>query len=66
METRLRNLKMQTLRVSLGFEGLFTVEPVGTGGGLAFFWMNSREVEVLNYSTRHICAQISLEGSDNS
>ncbi len=50
METRLRNLKMQTLLVSLGFEGLFTVEPVGTGGGLAFFWMNSREVEVLNYS----------------
>lgn len=49
METRLRNLKMQALRVNLGFEGMLTVEPVGTRGGLAFLWMNSREVEVLNY-----------------
>jgi hypothetical protein len=56
METRLRNSKMQALRVTLGFEGLLTVEPIGKRGGLAFLWMNSREVEVLNYSTRHICA----------
>jgi hypothetical protein len=50
IETRLRNSKMQALRVNLGFEWMLTMEPVGTGRGLAFLWMNSREVEVLNYS----------------
>jgi hypothetical protein len=33
METKVRNKAMQCLRVSLGFDGLLTVDPVGKSGG---------------------------------
>jgi exonuclease III len=66
METRMRNKKLQVLRNKLGFEGMLTMDPIGRGGVLAFLWLNPREVEVLNYSLRHISALIKLEGSDLS
>ncbi|GLT77193.1 hypothetical protein SLA2020_488020 [Shorea laevis] len=38
METRLRQRRMQGIRTQLGFAGMLTVDPVGTGGGLALLW----------------------------
>jgi hypothetical protein len=37
---------------------MFTVDPVGRSGGLAFFWKDLREVEIINYFLRHIGAKI--------
>jgi hypothetical protein len=64
IETKLKNAKLQFLRTKLDFEGMFTVDPVGRSGGLAFFWKDSREVEIINYSLRHIGVKIRLIGTD--
>lgn len=44
METKVRNVKMERIKVKLGYEGLLTVEPMGKSGGLALLWKNNREV----------------------
>jgi len=63
----MKNEKLQVLRSKMGFEGLFTVEPVGRRGGLALLWRDSMrdsmEVDIMNYSLRHINAGIILAGS---
>jgi hypothetical protein len=46
METKVRNKAMQRLRVSLGFDGLLTVDPVGKSGGLVLMWKNANEVKI--------------------
>jgi hypothetical protein len=38
METISKRKKLDWLRVRLGFEGMFVVDPVGRSGGLALFW----------------------------
>jgi hypothetical protein len=35
METKMKKELLQRMRSKMGFEGLFTVEPVGRSGGLA-------------------------------
>jgi hypothetical protein len=64
METRATNKKLQAIRRSLGFEGMFSVDPVGFSGGIALFWKNNGEVSIQNYSLRHINASIKLLDSD--
>lgn len=39
METISRKQHLEWLRVKLGFDGLFVVDPIGRSGGLALFWM---------------------------
>ncbi|XP_059436727.1 uncharacterized protein LOC132169767 [Corylus avellana] len=63
METISNKKRMERLRVKLGFEGLFVVEPVGKSGGLALFWKVAEELEIQNYSRRHINAIVKM--SDN-
>jgi hypothetical protein len=60
------NTKLQFIRSSCGFGGLFSVDPIGRKGGLALFWKDQREVTIVNYSTSHIHAQISMESSESS
>lgn len=47
---------MEFMRVKLGFDGLFIVEPVGRSGGLALMWKMEMNVEIQNYTRRHINA----------
>jgi hypothetical protein len=63
METKMRTEYLQRLRIKFGYEGLFTVDPLGKSGGLALFWKNSRELQIQNFSSRHINATVSLTGS---
>lgn len=63
MEIKTRNSRLQSIRRLLGYEGMLTVDPIGRSGGLAFMWLRNNEVEIISYSSRHISAKISLEGS---
>jgi ribonuclease HI len=56
METKLRKYKLENIRVKVGFTNMFVVDCVGKSGGLALFWDDGWEVEVQNYSHRHINA----------
>jgi len=64
METKQRREYLQKIKRKMGFEGCFTVEPVGKSGGLALLWKEVKEVEILNYSQRHISAKISGDGPE--
>jgi hypothetical protein len=44
IETISSKKRMEVLRVRLGFEGLFVVEPVGRSGELALFWNTMDEL----------------------
>ena len=47
--------------MKLGFEGLFVVELVGLSGGLALIWNEAHELEIQNYTRRHINALVKHE-----
>jgi exonuclease III len=63
METKLKNKSMQKVKFKLGFQGMFTVDPVGRSGGLALFWKDTEEVTIQNFSLRHINVMVTLRGS---
>jgi uncharacterized membrane protein len=60
IETKVKSMKLQRLRCSIGFDGLFHVDPVGYSGGLVMFWKDDKEVQIVNFSQRHIMATITL------
>jgi hypothetical protein len=62
METKCSKVRIEMVRVKLGFTGAFTVDPVGRSGGLALLWKEEQEVEIQNFSRRHINAIIMEEG----
>jgi hypothetical protein len=66
IETKAKIGNLERLRCSLGFEGLFHVDPIGRSGGLAFLWNNNKEVEIVSYSQRHVSALITLLNEDQS
>jgi hypothetical protein len=51
------------MRIKLGFEGLFVVDPIGWSKGLALIWKEKNELEIQNYSCRHINAVVKIMGS---
>jgi exonuclease III len=65
IETKCKKTKLEYLRVKLGYVGLFVVDPVGRSGGLALFWRNDVQLEIQNYSRRHINSLIK-EGDRDS
>jgi hypothetical protein len=64
METKLQRTKMTSLRVKLGFDSMFVVDSVGRSGGLALFWKEDVQLEIQNYSNRHINAVITELGQN--
>jgi hypothetical protein len=56
MKTKCRKNKMELVRVKLGFEGLFAVDPIGRSGGLALLWKEVDILEIQNFSKQHINA----------
>jgi exonuclease III len=54
METKLRQNKMEVIKLKAGFDNVFTVNCVGRSGGLALLWKNEMEVTIQNYNRRHI------------
>jgi hypothetical protein len=64
METKSRQPKMETIRVKLGFDGLFVVNPVGRSGGLALLWRDGDDLRIQNFTRRHINAEVRIAESD--
>jgi hypothetical protein len=62
METKCSKARVEVVRIKLGFAGAFVVDSVGRSGGLALLWKDAEEVEIQNYSRRHINAVIREEG----
>jgi hypothetical protein len=58
METKLRALRMETIKAKLGFGSIFTVDSVGRSGGLALLWNDEFDVHIKHYSHRHIHAEV--------
>ena len=56
MEIKRNKIKMEVILGQLGYAGLFVVDPVGKSGGLALLWREVEEIEIQNYSRRHINA----------
>jgi hypothetical protein len=62
-ETKVQSKKLQSLRRSMGYEGMFHIDPIGKSGGLALFWMEGNNLEVQNFSLHHINAKITMARS---
>ena len=58
METKSRHYKLEHIRVKLGFDRLFVVDPVGQNGVLALLWKESGNVEIQNFTRRRIHAMV--------
>jgi hypothetical protein len=56
MKTKCGNARMESIRVKIGFDGLFVVESVGRSGKLALLWKENNLLEIQNYSMWHINA----------
>jgi exonuclease III len=64
METKCKQSRLEYLRVKLGYGGLFVVDSVGRSGGLALFWRDDVQLEIQNFSRRHINSIITQVDGD--
>ena len=55
---------MEWIWVKFGFAGMFVVDLVGKNGGLALFWNEEAELEIHNFSRRHIDAIVKRSEED--
>jgi exonuclease III len=60
METKICNKDMDFLRIKLKFNYIFVIDSVGRSGGLILLWKNDINIEIQNYSRRHINAIVSM------
>lgn len=54
IKTMCNKTKLESLKVKLGYEGLFTVDPTGQSGGLALYWKSSSKVSLQKFSRNYI------------
>ena len=69
LETKNSSDHVERVTRPLGYDHFFLVNPVGLSGGLALFWKQSHEVEILSSSNRFIdtkvkAALVALAGAD--
>ncbi|XP_042990668.1 uncharacterized protein LOC122317666 [Carya illinoinensis] len=57
-ETKCNNVRLDRIKLALGYENCFSVNSKGKSGELALLWKDSVKVEVINYTTWHISALI--------
>lgn len=58
METKCNDKSFEIAKAKLKYANCFYVKPVGKKGGLAMFWSNDSELQIINYSQYYIHAQI--------
>lgn len=60
-ETIARQSKMEWVRLKLGYQGMFVVEPVGRSGGLALLWQDKNQVKLMGFSQNHIDVRVNMD-----
>ena len=58
----LKKDRIERWKLTLGYEGVIVVDPIGHSGGLAFFWRNKDEARLLSYSQNHVDVECSVSG----
>lgn len=61
-ETLCKKDIVEKVRNLLRFEGAFSVDSQGHGGGIAMLWRKESEVKVLSYSKNHIDVLVEING----
>ena len=61
METRLDNDGFENLYSNLPFQNKIIVKHPNAGGGLAFLWKNTINLEIMNYTANHVLAVVTEE-----
>ena len=64
-ETKSSSPKLEKVKSSMGFAGLFCVDVVGKAGGLAIFWKFGVDLEVV-YLDRYVIASLIYSDPPNS
>lgn len=54
METKLSYFCAQAVTRKFRYEGCIVVESIGRNGGLVLLWKQQDQIELVNYSQRHI------------
>ncbi|XP_019197153.1 PREDICTED: uncharacterized protein LOC109191020 [Ipomoea nil] len=54
----------ERLRVRIGFEGLFYVDSVRNGGGLALLWRRNNTATLLGYSKNHVDIEVRMSSGE--
>ncbi|KAL9663716.1 hypothetical protein QQ045_019107 [Rhodiola kirilowii] len=62
LETKCGSRRCEAVRIQLGFDCCFVVPARGRSGGLALFWNNITDVDVVSYSDFHIDFRLSHKG----
>lgn len=56
METKSKQIRMERIRVKCGFSSVFVVDPIGRSSELTVLWKDECDLEIQNFSRRHINA----------
>ena len=64
METLVHKMKIEELRIKLGFSGKFAVNSISHSGGLAMLWDSSLSCSISGFSNNHIDLIISESNGD--
>lgn len=56
METKIECSRLEVIKRKLGFLGCVGVNPIDRKGGIALLWRNPDDLEILNFSQKHISA----------
>jgi len=57
-ETLVHRNKIEELRFLLGYDCCFPIDRIGRGGGLALFWRDSLNCQLIDFSNIHITVEI--------
>ena len=64
METLVHEMKIEELRIKLGFSGKFAVNIISHSGGLAMLWDSTLSCSISGFSNNHIDLIISESTGD--
>ena len=62
MEVKVGKAYIERIKNKLQFEGMFSIESVRRGGGLALLWKEEEWVKLVSYSTNHVDVEVTISG----
>ena len=62
MEVKVGRSHVERVKEKIKFEGLFTVDSVRGGGGLALLWKEKDWISLISFSKNHIDVKVNIPG----